>query len=114
MSHMKSAPVLAWKKRYDRLRQSLSGLGYISAGSVLDRATLKRKRTGYQWTRKVGQKTVTIALSPEQFAAMKKAIENRRRLAKTIHQMESLSRKILFYTLPDTRRFKSLTKKDLR
>ena len=114
ISPMKSAPVLAWKKRYAQLRQSLSKLGYISEGSVLDRATLKTKRTGYQWTRKVGQKTVTIALSPEQFAAMKVAIENRRQLAKTLRQMESLSRQILFYTLPDTRRSKPLNKRDLR
>ncbi len=111
---MKKTPVAAWKKRYACLRQSLSGLGYISEGSVLDRTKLKTRRTGYQWTRKVGQKTATIALSVEQFKAMKKAIENRRRLARTIKQMESLSRRILFHTLPDTTRTKPLTTKDLR
>jgi hypothetical protein len=111
---MKSARMAAWQKRYARLRQSLSRLGYISEGSVLDRKRLKTRRTGYQWTRKVGRKTVTIALSAEQFKAMKEAIDNRRRLARTVKQMESLSRRILFHTLPDTHRFKPLNYKDLR
>jgi hypothetical protein len=110
---MKKAPIALWKNRYLRLRQSLSSLGYISEGSVLDRTKLKTRRTGYQWTRKVGRKTVTIALSAQQFKAMKKAVDNRRRLARAIRQMESLSRRILFHTLPDTRRLKPLTTKDL-
>ena len=110
---MKSGQIPVWKKQYTRLCQSLAQLGYISEGSVLDRAKLKKPRSGYQWTRKVGQKTITVALSAEQFDAMKQAVENRRRLEKTIHQMEILSRKILFKTLPDTRRFKQLNKKDL-
>ena len=113
MPAMEKAQVAAWKKRYVRLRQSLSGLDYISEGTVLDRRTLKTSRSGYQWTRKVGQKTVTIALSAPQFKAMKKAVENRRRLASTIRQMEILSRRILFHTLPDTRRTKPLIIKDL-
>jgi hypothetical protein len=111
---VKKASIAAWKKRYVRLRHSLSSLGYISEGSVLDRTTLKTRRSGYQWTRKAGQKTMTIALSAEQFKAMKKAIDNRRRLARTIKQMESLSRRILFHTLPDTHRNKPLKMRDLR
>jgi hypothetical protein len=110
---MKNTPVRAWEKQYAQLRQSVARLGYISAGSVLDRAQLKNPRTGYQWTRKVGQKTITLALSARQFAAMKQAVANRRRLGKTIRRMEILSRKILFETLPDTRRLKPLRKKDL-
>ena len=101
------------KEDYARLRRSLARIGYISEGSVVDRAKLQNPRAGYQWTRKVGNKTVTVALSPEQFAAMKQAIENGSRLRKTIREMEALSRKILFHTLPDTRRTKYLSKKDL-
>jgi hypothetical protein len=111
---VRKVSIAAWEKRYVRLRESLSRTGYISEGSVLDRRTLKTRRSGYQWTRKVGRKTVTIALSVEHFKAMKKAIENRRRLAKTIKEMESLSRRILFNTLPDTRRLKPFNEKDLR
>lgn len=102
------------QKKYAALRQSLARIGYISDGSVLDRATLKSPRKGYQWTRKVGQKTVTVALSAEQFEGMKEAVQNGRRLRKTIRTMETLSRQILFTTTPDTRRFKPLKTKDLR
>jgi hypothetical protein len=102
------------QKKYAALRQSLARIGYISDGSVQDRTKLKPPRSGYQWTRKVGQKTVTVALSAEQFEGMQKAIQNRRRLRKTIRAMEILSRQILFATTPDTRRFKPLKTKDLR
>jgi hypothetical protein len=100
--------------KYAALRHSLARMGYISSGSVVDRAKLKPPRRGYQWTRKVGQKTVTVALSAEQFGAMKEAIQNGRQLRKTIRAMEALSRQILFTTMHDTRRFKPLKSKDLR
>jgi hypothetical protein len=103
----------AWKRKYRQLRQSLARVGYISNGSVVDRTQLKVPRTGYQWTRKLGQKTITIALSTEQFEAMKEAIANGRYLRKTIREMEVLSRRILFESLPDTKRYKPLGKRDL-
>ena len=106
----KSSPADAVQRQYQRLGASLAHLGYISQGSVLDRATLRPPRSGYQWTRKVGGKTITVALSAEQFRALRQAIENRRRLQKIIGKMEKLSRQILFGTLPDTHRRKSLTK----
>ena len=98
---------------YQRLRQSLAHIGYISQGSVLDRSTLKPPRSGYQWTRKVAGRTITVSLSPAQFQSLKQAVENERKLWKTIQQMEKLSRQILFETLPDTRRRKRLAKKVL-
>ena len=103
----------AWQHQYERLRQRLAQTGYLSQGSVLDRASLGSGRSGYQWTRKVAGKTVTVALSREQFQGLKQAIENERRLWKTIGQMERLSRQILFATTPDTRRRKRLDKKVL-
>ena len=110
---MKTKPAASLQRQYQRLCSSLAGTGYISQGSVLDRSTLRTPRSGYQWTRKVARKTVTVALSPEQFRSLRQAVENRRELQKTISQMETLSRQILFGTLPDTRRRKSLSKKDL-
>jgi hypothetical protein len=62
----------------------------------------------------VGQKTVTVALSSKQFEGMKKAVQNGRRLRKTLRAMQGLSRRILFATTPDTRRFKPFKAKDLR
>src|SRR5678809_845671 len=99
--------------QYRQLRSRLASTGYISQGSVLDRSTLRPPRSGYQWTRKVARKTITVALAPEQFHSLRKAIDNRRQLEKTIREMEKLSRRILFGTLPDTRRHKSLSKRVL-
>ena len=109
----KLAPPSALQRQYQRLCSSLARTGYISQGSVLDRSQLRSPRSGYQWTRKVASKTITVALSPEQFGALGQAIANRRRLEKTIRKMENLSRQILFKNLPDTRRRKSLPKKVL-
>lgn len=109
----KLSPTEPLELQFQRLCSSLTDTGYISQGSVLDRSTLRAPRSGYQWTRKVARKTITVSLSQEQFVAMRQAIENRRRLDRTIAQMEKLSRQILFKTLPDTRRRKSLPKKVL-
>ena len=99
--------------QYHRLCASLASLGYISQGSVVDRSELRHPRSGYQWTRKVARKTITVALSREQFLALRTAIQNRRALQKTIAKLEKLSRQILFGKLPDTRRRKPLPKKVL-
>ena len=80
---------------------------------MLDRSTLKLNRRGYQWTRKVAGKTVTVSLSAEQFQSLKQAVENERKLWQTIQRMEKVSRQILFGILPDTRRRKRLGKKVL-
>jgi hypothetical protein len=103
----------SWKREYDRLRMALAAIGYISQGSVLDRSSLRPRRTGYQWTRKVAGKTVTVALSPQQFSAFARAVENERRLWKTIQKMEALSRRNLFANLPHAQRRKRLSRKVL-
>ena len=108
-----SSPLAPLKKDYDRLRKSLAQIGYISQGSVLDRSALTPSRSGYQWTRKVAKKTITVSLSLQQFESMKKAVHNERTLWKTIQKMEKISRQILFATLPDTQRRKRLRKKVL-
>jgi len=110
MSKLKAPRVETLQQEYQRLSSTLATIGYISQGSVLDRATLHPPRSGYQWTRKVAQKTITVALSPEQFQAVRNAIQNRRRLAKTLTKMEKISRRILFGSLPDTHRRKPLNK----
>lgn len=112
--HKKKTPRLeSLQREYQRLSGSLADIGYISQGSVVDRSRLRHPRSGYQWTRKVAQKTVTLALSQEQFKAVAKAIENRRKLARTLTKMENLSRRILFSSLPDTHRRKALNEKVL-
>ena len=109
----KATPSGAVEREYRRLRESLAQTGYISQGSVLDRSTLRPPRSGYQWTRKVAGKTITVALSQDQFRALRQAIQNERNLQQTIGKMEKLSRQILFETLPDTQRRKPVRKKTL-
>jgi len=101
------------KRQYARLRQSLGQIGYISQGSVLQRSVAASGRSGYQWTRKVAQKTVSVSLSAAQYAALKQAIANERKLWKTIQQMERISRQIIFASTADTLRRKRLSKKVL-
>jgi hypothetical protein len=108
-----SASVGTLEAQYDRLRQSLAHIGYISQGSVLQRSVATSGRSGYQWTRKVAQKTITVSLSQSQFLALKAAVQNERKLWKTIQRMETVSRQILFASLPDTRRRKRLAKRVL-
>lgn len=110
---MKKMSLSSLHRKYDQLRQSLAKIGYISQGSVLDRSTLKTPRSGYQWTRKLARKTLTVALSPAQFQSLRQAIQNRKTLSQTIAQMERLSRQILFASVPDTRRRKRLSPKVL-
>lgn len=109
----KSERTQSLQRQYQRLCARLARTGYISQGSVLDRSTLQPPRSGYQWTRKLDQKTITVALSPQQFRFLRQAINNRRRLQRTIEEMEKLSRRILLETVPDTSRRKPLRKKVL-
>ena len=71
-----AASPAALKAEYDRLRKNLARIGYISHGSVLHRSVELSGRSGYQWTRKVDQKTITVSLSQPQFAAMRQAVAN--------------------------------------
>jgi hypothetical protein len=103
----------ALKAQYQRRRQDLARIGYISQGSVQQRSVAASGRSGYQWTRKVAQKTVTVALSQAQYEAMKEAVANERKLWKTIQEMERVSRRIIFASASDTRRRKRLSKKVL-
>jgi hypothetical protein len=103
----------ALKSQYRQLRQSLARIGYISQGSVQQRSVVASGRSGYQWTRKVAQKTVSVALSQAQFEALKEAVANERKLWKIIQEMERVSRQIIFLSAPDTRRRRRLSKKVL-
>ena len=97
---------------YAQLRKRLAQVGWISQGYVQDRGP-GAGGPCYQWTRKVKGKTVSVALSKEQFQALQEAIENWRELQDILNRMQVLSRSMIFATLPDTRRRKRLTKKVL-
>ena len=57
--------------RYARLSRQLSALGWISEGYAQDRGP-GAGGPCYQWTRKVRKKTVSVALSKEQFEWLSK------------------------------------------
>ncbi len=100
------------KDEYRRLRRQLGATGWISEGYVQNRGP-GAGGPCYQWTRKVKGKTVSVALSPEQFQALQRAVENWKQTKKIIKAMQELSRAEIFTTLPDTKRRKRLTKKVL-
>jgi hypothetical protein len=101
------------QREYERLRRQLSQVGYISQGSVQDRTARPGGGAGYQWTRKVAQKTVSVSLTRDQFVQMKAAVANYRRLRQQLHQMEKLSRSIIFHNAPHPGRRKNLSRKVL-
>lgn len=109
----KATSISQAQQNYDRLRRRLSQLGYISQGSVQDRTARKGGGAGYQWTRKVAQKTVTVSLTSQQFIQMKTATNNYRSLRQQLKQLEKLSRSIIFNTAPHPSRRKALSRKVL-
>ena len=100
------------KEEYRRLLKGLSRTGPVSHGYVQDRGP-GAGGPCYQWTRKEKGKTVSVALSKEQFEAMKEAIANWREVQLTLKRMEQITRETIFNSLPDTKRRKPLTKKVL-
>lgn len=111
MPNIKSS--LPRQRQYERLRRRLSQVGYISQGSVQDRTGRKGGGAGYQWTRKVAQRTVSVSLTPEQFIGMKEAVVNYRKLRGQLKEMETLSRSIIFQNAPHPSRRKNLSRKVL-
>ena len=97
---------------YERLRTSLARVGWISEGYVQDRGP-GAGGPCYQWTRKVKGKTVSVALSREQYDWLREAITNWRTVQQTLREMQRLSRQVLFATMPNPPRRKRLGKKTL-
>ena len=101
-----------WEARYRQLRQRLGQTGWISQGYVQDRGP-GAGGPCYQWTRKVKGKTVSVALSKEQFEWLQSAIAQWRQAQHTIREMQRLSRQVLFATVPHPPRRKRLGKRVL-
>ena len=98
------------KDEYARLRARLGRFGWISHGYV------QAGRAGgpcYQWTRKVKAKTVSVALSQEQYEALKQAIDNWQQAQEILRQMQALSRQVILGSLPSPPQHKRLGKRVL-
>lgn len=98
--------------RYETLRGQLAQAGWISEGYAQDRGP-GAGGPCYQWTRKVRNKTVSVALSKEQYEWLSQAIANWREVQRTLKEMQRLSRQVLFETIPHPPRRKRLGKKVL-
>ena len=101
-----------WKAQYARRRARLARVGWISEGYVQDRGP-GAGGPCYQWTRKVRGKTLSVALSREQYEWLRQAITNWRQVQQTLKEMQRLSREVLFATVPHPPRRKRLSKKVL-
>lgn len=99
--------------QYRHLQRRLAQLGWIALGSLLERSRSGQGGPRYQWSRRVGGKTVTVALSAEQFQWLKKAITNQRLAEKWLAQMQQLTLRYMWINVPSTRRRKPLSSKTL-
>lgn len=99
--------------QYQRLRHKLSKIGWIALGSLVERSKPGQGGPRYQWSRRVGPKTVTLALSAEQFEWLKKAISNQREVWNILMQLQHLTAEHALEKLPGPPRRKRLSKKRL-
>ena len=107
-----TAKITQIEKEYAQLRSRLARLGWISQGYAQDRGP-GAGGPCYQWTRKVNGKTVSVALSKEQYDALHAAIINWKETQNILQRMQALSREVIFGTLPNPPRRKLLGKKAL-
>ena len=97
---------------YAQLQARLAKVGWLSQGYAQDRGP-GAGGPCYQWTRKVKAKTVSVALSREQYEALQQAITNWREVQAILRRMQVLSRQVIFETLPNPPRRKRLGKRVL-
>jgi len=98
---------------YQLLRKQLSNIGWIALGSLVERDKPGQGGPRYQWSRRVGPKTVTVALSAEQFQWLKEAISNQRRVWGILMQLQQLTAQYALENIPGPLRRKRLSKKRL-
>jgi hypothetical protein len=104
---MKKAPASNLANIYRSLQVQLKDQPWLLNGSVMKiqpQSDSPKAHTTYTWTRKVNAKTVTVALSKDQYRAFKEAIEANRKVEKTIRQIRKLSEKALLESIPGVKR----------
>jgi len=113
MPRAKTAPDPPFSATYRRLQKHLSETGWVALGSVVERNKPGQGGPRYQWSRRVAGKTVTVALSKEQFEWLKAAIANQRKVLHTLERMHKLTLHYMWETLPSTSRRKLLSDRTL-
>lgn len=112
MPTAKKKTLSEYQVRYAHLRKQLANTDWISQGYVQNRGP-GAGGPCFQWTRKVKGKTVSVALSEEQFQWLQGAIAQWRKTQAILKEMQRLSRQVLFETVPHPTRRKMLGKKVL-
>jgi hypothetical protein len=95
---------------YVCLQKQLGEVGWMATGSLVERNKPGHGGPRYQWSRRVRGKTVTVALSREQFQWLTTAIANLRKAWKILAQMQKLTLKHMWMNIPGPPRRKSLSK----
>jgi hypothetical protein len=98
---------------YQRRRKKLANLSWIALGSLVERDKPGQGGPRYQWSRRVGPKTVTVALSAEQFQWLKQAISNQREVWDILMQLQQITAAYALENIPGPPRRKRLNKKRL-
>ena len=111
MNRVKNTPAVPLA--YRRLRDKLSTIGWIALGSLVERNKPGQGGPRYQWSRRIGPKTVTVALSAEQFDWLKKAISNQRKVWDVLMQLQQMTAHHALENIPGPPRRKRLSKKRL-
>ncbi len=98
---------------YQHLRQKVSQIGWIALGSLVERNKPGQGGPRYQWSRRIGPKTVTVALSAQQFNWLKQAVSNQREVWDILLQLEQLTAQHALENIAGPRRRKRLSKNRL-
>jgi uncharacterized coiled-coil protein SlyX len=105
--------IQALQSRFERCARSLVSIGPICQGSVIKRMDVRQSagRTKihgpyYLWTRRLKGKTLSVAISEQQYTELKQAIANHRKLEKTLAKMRSLTEKMIFLSKSGVRKRK--------
>lgn len=119
----KAKTMAGMREEFERLKGRLWALGPVLQGSILARALTredprapgKTRQYGpyYQWTRKIGGRTVNVNLSPAQAKVFARAIARQRRLEELLERMRVLSLKMLESSTVGVRKRKSKKTNDL-
>jgi len=103
---MKQKAILAQRAQsYEQLQKQLHRLPLLAQGNVFAINTppgAPRASTHYMWTRKVNNKTITKALSKEQYEVLKEAIEANREVENILRQMRTIAQEAILKSLPDS------------
>ncbi len=113
MKSKKSTKDVRLSANFRRLRNQLGQVEWIALGTVLERNKPGQGGPRYQWSRRVDGKTVTVALSLEQFEWLKQAIAKQREVWDIITGMQQATMEYMWKNIPSTTRRKRLTKKTL-